>query len=108
MNIFAYQDRYRTVTSTSYTGIQGCSGCQICMHLARGQPSVLLKASPYAYNTWKRELPISLQTRDVHSVARVRTSVYLLERTISRLSKPKRNSNQYIHYRSEFSSRCCD
>lgn len=46
MNIFAYQGRYRTVTGTRYIRVQVCSGCQICMHLARGQPSIPLQLTP--------------------------------------------------------------
>jgi len=46
MNIFAYQGRYRTVTGTRYIEVQVCPGCQICMHLARGQPSIPLQPTP--------------------------------------------------------------
>lgn len=60
------------------------------MHASRPGPTVhTASTNAHVYNTWKRELPISLQTRDVHSVAHVYISVYLLKRGISRLGSPR-------------------
>lgn len=60
------------------------------MHASRPGPTVhTVSTNAHAYNTRKRELPISLQTRDVHSVAHVYVSVYLLKRGISRLGSPR-------------------
>lgn len=39
------------------------------MHASRPGPTVhTASTNAHVYNTWKRELPISLQTRDVHSL----------------------------------------
>ena len=63
------------------------------MHASRPGPTVHTASThAHAYNTRKRELPISLQTRDVHSVARVYISVYLLKRGISRLDSPRQTN----------------
>lgn len=67
------------------------------MHASRPRPTVhTASTNAHVYNTWKRELPISLQTRDVHSlpllssrVAHVYISVYQLKRGISRLGSPR-------------------
>lgn len=64
--------RYKVYRSTSLT-----SGCQICMRPARGPTVHAASTNAHAYNTRKRELPISLQTRDVHSVARVYIYIYI-------------------------------
>lgn len=65
------------------------------MHLARGQPSATLQTAGHAYSTRRRELSISLQTRDVHSVPRAYMSVYLFKHEISRLPVGDHPSNAY-------------
>lgn len=86
MNIFAYRGRYRTVTGTRYTVVQVCPTAKYACISPGAKPSATLQTERHAYNAWKRELSISLQTRDVHSVARACMPVYLLGRGISRLA----------------------
>lgn len=70
MNIFAYRGRYRTVTGTTY--IPGYKSVRLPnMHASPrpgAKPSATLQTDRHAYNARKRELSISLQTRD-HPVA---------------------------------------
>lgn len=66
MNIFAYRGRYRTVTGTTY--IPGYKSVRLPnMHASPrpgAKPSATLQTDRHAYNARKRELSISLQTRD--------------------------------------------
>lgn len=65
MNIFAYRGCYRTVTGTRY--IPGYKSVRLPnMHASRpgAKPSATLQTDRHAYNARKRELSISLQTRD--------------------------------------------
>lgn len=64
MNIFAYRGRYRTVTGTRYTGVQVCPTAKYACISPGAKPSATLQTDRHAYNARKRELSISLQTRD--------------------------------------------
>jgi len=88
MNIFAYQDRYRTVTGTRYIGLQVCPGCQICMHLARGQPSMPPQPLPMHITLGRENRRLVCKLGTCIPPRRVYISVYLLKRGISRLDSP--------------------